>query len=372
MPSASAPSRRAWLRTAFLQAAILLAQVAFAQSEAAKHQRQDGRLKILDQSTYKPWLEEDVAWIITAEERTVFKQLHNDQERDLFIAAFWSRRDPTPDTFENEVEEEHYRRIIYANEHFGKLIPGWKSDCGCIYILYGRPDEIETYPHGETEPPAPEGEVPFVRTPNPVEVWRYRYLEGVGQDVTIRFVDVCKCGNFEMTMSNDLKDALVYVPSTMARRNRKVIDPQPFLLVTNPPQPRFKNLESLLNSEQRSSLLPLKFVASSTKATDVTSLVSLTVSVLKSDLAQPEGQESTNCSAHIFGRVLSLTGQIVNTFEGSAVSDSSVDPAQESHSADIQYSVVLPIRVGRYRVDIAAQDVNSGRTGTRSRGLVVQ
>ena len=98
--------------------------------------------------SYKKWLDQDVAWIITDEERSAFKQLSNDEERDQFIEAFWQRRDPTPDTIENEFKEEHYRRIAYANEHFAAGIPGWKSDRGRMYIMYGPADEIESHPSG--------------------------------------------------------------------------------------------------------------------------------------------------------------------------------------------------------------------------------
>ena len=90
--------------------------------------------------TYRKWLDEDVRWIISDEERAAFKQLSNDEERDQFIEAFWQRRDPTPDTEENEFKEEHYQRMAYANEHFAAGIPGWKTDRGRIYIMYGKPD----------------------------------------------------------------------------------------------------------------------------------------------------------------------------------------------------------------------------------------
>ena len=100
--------------------------------------------------TYKKWLDEDVVYIISDEERKAFKQLSNDEERDQFIEAFWQRRDPTPDTEENEFKEEHYRRIEYANEHFAAGIPGWKTDRGRIYITWGPPDEIDTHPSGGT------------------------------------------------------------------------------------------------------------------------------------------------------------------------------------------------------------------------------
>ncbi len=87
-------------------------------------------------------------YIITPEEKAAFKQLSNDEERDNFIEAFWQRRDPTPDTPENEFKEEHYRRIEYANEHFAAGIPGWKTDRGRMYIKWGPADEVESHPSG--------------------------------------------------------------------------------------------------------------------------------------------------------------------------------------------------------------------------------
>jgi GWxTD domain-containing protein len=133
---------------------------------------------------YKKWLDEDVRWIITDEERSAFKQLSNDEERDQFIEAFWQRRDPTPDTIENEFKEEHYRRIAYANEHFAAGIPGWKSDRGRMYIMYGPADEIDSHPSGGTyERPMEEGG--GETSTFPFEDWRYRYLEGIGQEVII-------------------------------------------------------------------------------------------------------------------------------------------------------------------------------------------
>ena len=154
--------------------------------------------------TYKKWLDEDVRWIITDEERTAFKQLSNDEERDQFIEAFWQRRDPTPDTIENEFKEEHYRRMAYANEHFAAGIPGWKTDRGRIYIMYGPADEIESHPSGGSyERPMEEGG--GETSTYPFEDWRYRYLEGIGQEVIIEFVDTCMCGDYHMTMDRSRK-----------------------------------------------------------------------------------------------------------------------------------------------------------------------
>ena len=151
-------------------------------------------------------------WIITDEERAAFKQLSNDEERDNFIEAFWQRRDPTPDTEENEYKEEHYQRIAYANEHFAAGIPGWNTDRGRMYIMYGKPDEIESHPSGGTyERPMEEGG--GETSTFPFEDWRYRYLEGIGQEVIIEFVDTCMCGEYHMTMDRSEKDALLYTPN---------------------------------------------------------------------------------------------------------------------------------------------------------------
>jgi len=149
--------------------------------------------------TYKKWLEEDVIWIITDEERAAFKQLSNDEERDNFIEAFWQRRDPTPDTEENEYKEEHYQRIAYANGHFAAGVPGWRTDRGRVYIVYGKPDEIESHPSGGTyERPLEEGG--GETSTFPFETWRYRYIEGIGQEVIMEFVDTCMCGEYHMTI----------------------------------------------------------------------------------------------------------------------------------------------------------------------------
>ena len=153
-----------------------------------------------------------MVWIISDEERAAFKQLSNDEERDNFIEAFWQRRDPTPDTEENEYKEEHYQRIAYANEHFAAGVPGWNTDRGRMYIMYGKPDEIESHPSGGTyERPMEEGG--GETSTFPFETWRYRYLEGIGQEVIIEFVDTCMCGEYHMTMDRSEKDALLYTPN---------------------------------------------------------------------------------------------------------------------------------------------------------------
>ena len=99
---------------------------------------------------YGDWLNGDVPYIITADERAAFSKLGTNEEREQFIEHFWQVRNPDPDLGENSYKEEHYRRMAYANEHFSSGVPGWRTDRGHIYILWGPPDEIESHPTGGT------------------------------------------------------------------------------------------------------------------------------------------------------------------------------------------------------------------------------
>src|ERR1700686_2972897 len=167
-------------------------------------------LKELDNS-FKTWLNEDVIYIISPEERTAFLQLETNEEREQFIEQFWLRRSANPDMPDNDFKEEHYRRIAYANEHYASGIPGWKTDRGRTYIVYGPPDEIESHPSGGTyERPFEEGG--GSTSTYPFEKWRYRYIDGIGNNVEIEFVDTTMSGEYHMTMDPSEKDALLYVP----------------------------------------------------------------------------------------------------------------------------------------------------------------
>ncbi len=160
---------------------------------------------------YKDWLEKDVAYIITSEEKRAFKQLQTDEERENFIENFWRRRDPDPDTEENEFREEYYERIAYSNEHFSSGIPGWKTDRGRIYITFGKPDEKETHPTGGGyDRPSYEGG--GSTTTYPFEVWFYRHLDNVGDGIEIEFVDPTGTGEYRIARSPNEKDAMRTVP----------------------------------------------------------------------------------------------------------------------------------------------------------------
>src|SRR6202030_465949 len=209
-PSSTAPTSTATVTSSQAQPTDEVDPLKRKPNEKQK-KAQKRSLNIELSKTYKKWLNEDVVWIISDEERAAFKQLSNDEERDNFIEAFWQRRDPTPDTEENEYKEEHYRRIAYANEHFAAGIPGWKSDRGRMYIMYGPADEVDSHPSGGMyERPMEEGG--GETSTFPFEVWHYRYLEGIGENIDIEFVDTCQCGDDHFTIDRSEKDALPHVP----------------------------------------------------------------------------------------------------------------------------------------------------------------
>jgi GWxTD domain-containing protein len=371
------------------------------QPNEKQKKQQKKSLKIELSKTYKKWLNEDVAWIITDEERAAFKQLSNDEERDNFIEAFWQRRDPTPDTEENEYKEEHYRRIAYTNEHFAAGIPGWKTDRGRIYIMYGPADEIDAHPSGGTyDRPMEEGG--GTTSTFPFEDWRYRYLEGIGQEVIIEFVDTCMCGEYHMTMDRSEKDALLETPNAgltlyeqMGLSNKasrfsggglerlgagpdssslqsKQFDRlEQFAKLQAPPPVKFKDLEEIVNTKIITNLMPFDVRSDFVKVTGDTVLVPITVQMKYRDITFANKDGVQRGTVNIFGRVTTLTGKVVQTFEDTAQVDVPAELLPRTAENSSVYWKALPLRPGRYKIEIAVKDVNGDRKGVWSRGVVV-
>ncbi len=351
--------------------------------------------------TYKKWLNEDVVWIITDQERAAFKQLSNDEERDNFIEAFWQRRDPTPDTEENEYKEEHYRRIAYSNEHFAAGIPGWKTDRGRIYIMYGPADEVDSHPSGGSyERPIEEGG--GETSTFPFEDWRYRYLEGIGQEVIIEFVDTCLCGDYHMTLDRSEKDALKYTPNagltlyeqlgisnkaarfsgggleqlgagpTSSNLQSKEFDRlEQFAKLQAPPPIKFKDLEEIVNTKLITNLMPFDVRSDFVKVTGDTVLVPITIQVKYRDITFANKDGVQRGTVNIFGRVSTLTGRVVQTFEDTAQVDVPAELLPRTAENSSVYWKALPLRPGRYKIEVAVKDVNGDRKGLWSRGIVV-
>jgi GWxTD domain-containing protein len=366
----------------------------------AEKKANEKRFKQEVSGAYKKWLDEDVRWIITDEERSAFKQLSNDEERDQFIEAFWQRRDPTPDTIENEFKEEHYRRIAYANEHFAAGIPGWKTDRGRMYIMYGPADEIDSHPSGGTyERPMEEGG--GETSTFPFEDWRYRYLEGVGQEVIIEFVDTCMCGDYHMTIDRSEKDALLYTPnagltlyeqmgmSSKADRfngglerlgagpfnsdlQSKQFDRlEQYAKLNKPPAVKFKDLEEIVSHKITVNLMPFDVRADFVKVTSDTVLTPVTIQIKNRDITFANKEGVQRGTVNIFGRVTTLSGRIAQTFEDTVQVDVPAELLPKTAENSQIYWKALPLKPGHYRLDIVVKDVNGDRAGNWSKSLMV-
>jgi GWxTD domain-containing protein len=360
------------------------------QSEKER-KRKEAKLRKELETPYRKWLTEDVIYIITDEERQSFKRLQTDEERDQFIEQFWLRRDPTPDTVENEYKEEHYRRIAYANEHYASGIPGWKTDRGRIYIMYGAPDEIESHPSGGTyERPMEEGG--GETSTYPFEQWRYRYIEGVGSNVILEFVDPTMSGEYRYTIDPTEKDALLMVPnagltwyeqlglsSKNDRFNRSdgthlgVPDsgdlPESMQEFTRlerganifrPPAIKFHDLEAAVDTRITYNLLPIKVRVDFMRMTDTTVLTNVTVHMDNKDLQFQDKEGVSRATVNIYSRITSMGRRIVNVWEDPVSIEVPTQMLDASSKRSSVYGHSVYLAPGVYRLNVVVKDVVGG------------
>jgi GWxTD domain-containing protein len=348
---------------------------------------------------YKDWLEKDVTYIITDEERRAFKKLATDDEREKFIEEFWRRRDPDPDTDENEFKEEYYERIAYANEHFASGIPGWKSDRGRIWIMYGKPDERETHPSGGTyDRPSYEGG--GSTTTYPFETWFYRYLPGVGSGVEIEFVDPTGSGEYRIARNPNEKDALLNIPGAgltlseqlgLSNKGERITgtgvgvganysreQDNPFsrlqLLadLSRPPQIKFNDLASAVNTgviEEN----PLNFDlrVDFFRQSDERVITAFTIQTENRELAFTDSGGLQQARMNIFGRITSVAGRRAGIFEDPVITTATTQELTEARGRKSAYQKAVALAPGTYKIDVIVRDVASGATGVRHMGFTV-
>jgi GWxTD domain-containing protein len=341
--------------------------------------------------SYKKWLSQDVTWIITEEEVKAFKSLANDEERDAFIEEFWRRRNPNPDSRENEFKDEHYARIAYANEHFAAGKPGWMTDRGHIYIAYGKPDGIDSHPSGGNyERPIEEGG--GNTSTFPFEIWHYRYLEGIGENIDIEFVDACMCNDYHATIDRSEKDALKHTPGAgqslyesmgqakqsdrmnggleqlptgpmSAQNQSKQFDRlDQFAKIMAPPPVKFADLDEFLNAT--STILkgpPLVFDVRTdyVKLTNSTVMVPITLQIRNGDITYTTKDGDSTGTVNILGRVSNINHRVIQTFEDTVKVETPSDLLERTKNNMSVYWKALPLPPGRYKVEIAVKDVNN-------------
>jgi GWxTD domain-containing protein len=340
---------------------------------------------------YKRWLDEDVRWIITDEEAKAFKNLANDEERDQFIEQFWLRRNPNPDSPDNEFKDEHYARIAYANEHFAAGKPGWMTDRGHIWIAYGKPDSTDSHPSGGSyDRPMEEGG--GNTSTFPFETWHYRYLQGIGDNIDIEFVDTCMCGDYHATIDRSEKDALKHVPGAgltqyeqngqsdkkdrfsgggleqlgngplASMQQSKQFDRlDQFAKLFAPPPVKFADLDQFLASEKILTGPPFLFDVRTdyVKLTNDTVMVPLTLQIRNGDMTYNTKEGDSKAVVNILGRVSNMTHHIVQTFEDTVTVETPADLLQRTKNGLQVYWKAVPLPPGRYKVEIAIKDVNN-------------
>ena len=351
-------------------------------------------------SAYDSWLKEDVPDIITNEERRAFLQLSTNEEREQFVESFWDRRNPDPESAANTYKEEHYRRLAYADERFASGIPGRKTDRGHIYILWGPPDEIESHPSGGTyDRPIDQGG--GSTTTYPWELWRYRYLEGVGENIEIEFVDPSGSGEYHVTMDPCEKDALAHVPgagsslsetinqSTRASRfshtdgttcpmplggmstSTKEFDNLDRLFRVQRAPQHFPDLAEKVSSRIVANQLPFQYRTDFLRATTDTDLVPITIQLRNRDLSFESKQGLHSTVLDLYARITTVGGRVVQTFEDVISRDIPESLFQSSLDLDSVYQKSVPLRAGLYRLDIVIKDTQSGNIGVLGTALRV-
>lgn len=333
-------------------------------------------------NAHRKWIDRDVGPIITAEERRAFLALQTDEEREAFISHFWDRRDPSPDTVENEYREEYYERFAYANENFTSGIPGWKTDRGRMYIKWGKPDSVESRPAGGSYD-RPSWEGGGSTTTYPFETWFYRHLDGVGDGIEIEFVDPSGTGEYRIARNADEKDALSNVPS-LGRRDPNDPNRANYLREQDTP---FRRLEILTAMEKQP---PVKFgdILSSLARTgspviDNNALFFdvrvdlfrqsddrvIAVFTAQADNRQFKFNDAGGlhtANLNVVGMLTSVAGKRAGMFEDVVATSATTEELVAVKERGSVYQKAIALTPGRYRLDMGIRDTDTGNKGANS------
>jgi GWxTD domain-containing protein len=386
---------------------LSLSVVAFAQKDKDKDKASQDindkprNVKPELKQAYKRWLDNDVAYIITKEERRAFMALQTDEERENFIENFWRRRDPDPDTEENEYREEYYERIAYANEKFTSGIPGWKTDRGRIYITWGKPDSVEAHPSGGSyDRPSYEGG--GSTSTYPFETWFYRHLDGVGDGIEIEFVDPTGSGEYRIARDANEKDALAFIPGAgltlseqmgLSSKSDRIagtgngrelfgqrMQDTPFERLTTianlqrPPQVKFSDLQSSLSDSPVIDKNPLDFDLRIDffRQSEDRVIATFTLQAENKELVfKDDGSGISTASMNIFGRITAVSGKRSGIFEDSVTATATAQELADLVSRKSVYQKAIALTPGTYKVDVVVRDVKSGNRGIVNQGFTV-
>ena len=330
---------------------------------------------------YKKWITEDVAPIATEAEVAAFKKLKTNEERENFIAIFWQRRDPNPETELNEYREQYYERIAYANEHFASGIPGWKTDRGRMYIRWGKPDSIESHPAGGSyDRPSYQGGGTI--SAYPFETWFYRHLDGVGDGITIEFVDRTGTGEYKIARDPEEKNAMAMVPGVNPNRTEAdyvLEQDNPFtrqaIIRDLETPPRVANndlMQTLIGSPQvDNNPLAVALRIDYFRQSEGRVITTFTVQADNKDLTFVDSGGLQTAKLNVLGLVTAVTGKRSGIFEDAVTTNSTSEELASAKNRQSVYQKAVALAPGNYKIDLAVRDVTSGNKGVVRMGFAV-
>jgi GWxTD domain-containing protein len=308
----------------------------------------------------KAWLTEDVTYIIEAGERCAFLKLETDDEREQFIEQFWLLHNNNPESQGNGFKEEHYRRIVFANEKFGTEIPGWRSDRGHAYILFGPPDTIDSHARGELTGTQPVGQ------PEPPqgswEKWHYRYLEGFGENIDLEFIDPQESGDYRFAVPLQKKESLGYrwvdwkdyESTRLAPSSRSESDV--WIGPVHVPRVRFKDLEGMVAAQIIRDQVYFSERTEYVKATHASTMTRIFLDIPGNEPSSRDDRDAEGFE--VFGRISKLSGRVVDTFERVSLAE-----WRRAGQVNLASEVTVALVPGPYRLAVVVKDLLSGKTG---------
>jgi GWxTD domain-containing protein len=348
----------------------------------------------------RAWLDNDVPDIISPAERAAYLQLGTNEERDQFREHFWDLRNPDPELGENSFKEEHYRRIAYANEHFSSGIPGRKTDRGHIYILWGPPDEIETHPAGGTYD-RPMWQGGGSTSTYPWEVWRYRHLDEIGENIELEFVDPSGSGEYHLTRDPGEKDALAHVPGAALSisemmnggskaqrfsnsggttlpvpigavpRNMDEFESQDrYFRVMRPPE-HLKDLTAIVSSRLIRNPLRIDYGVDYLRVTNDSVQVPITLQIPNREMVYRDNKGVQSATLNLYARISTPSGRVVQTFEEVISRDVPESLFEKTLQQSSIFQKAVPLGPGLYRLDVVVKDLQSGNVGVIGTALRV-
>jgi len=341
------------------------------------------KVKREDNRAFRDWPKSDVKLIITPEEEDAYDKLKTNEERENFIHEFWNRRDPSPDTEENEYKDEYYERIAYANEHFTSGKPGWLTDRGRIYVRWGKPNEVESHPSG-----GPYQSTNYYNgsTPTfPFEKWFYRYLPGVGSGIEIEFVDPSGSGEYRMARNPFEKEAGPYSNTRegvngFGDPNSRREQDGPFYVTE-----LMKNLETPPPVEGRGNglgtthspitedgdALNFEIRTRTFFQSDGSSIAAFTVQTDNQELVFQDSGGLQTAKLNIVGRVLTVTNKKLGSFEDIVTTTATREELADAKRRQSVYGKAVILPPGQYRLDVLIRDTSSGAQGFQQKAFTV-